>query len=134
MRGRARQLRRSATVSEQRIWNWLRNRSFSGFKFRRQVPVARYVLDFYCPSLKLAIELDGHQHDMLGVAVYDDHRTTFLKSRGIEVVRIENELLAKDAAIVEAVIEYAIAQRVKNRPSPGATRHPLPASGARGND
>jgi very-short-patch-repair endonuclease len=134
MHDRAKQLRQSATVSEQRMWNWLRNRSFSGFKFRRQVPVARYVLDFYCPSLKLGIELDGRQHDMIDVILHDDQRTTYLKARGIEVVRIENELLAKDAAMVEAVIEYAIAQRVKNRPSPGASRHPLPASGERGNE
>jgi very-short-patch-repair endonuclease len=127
MRDRARQLRQSATLSERRMWNWLRNRSFDGFKFRRQVPVGRYVLDFYCASLKLAIELDGRQHDMLGVALHDDERSAYLQSHGIEVVRIENELLAKDAEMVEAIIKYAIAQRVRNRPSPGATRHPLPA-------
>ncbi|PYQ27208.1 MAG: hypothetical protein DMF56_20755 [Acidobacteria bacterium] len=127
MRDRARQLRQSATLSERRMWNWLRNRSFSGFKFRRQVPVGRYVLDFYCASLKLAIELDGHQHDMLGVVLHDDQRTAYLQSRGIEVVRIENELLAKDAEMAEAIIEYAIAQRIRNRPSPGPSGHPLPA-------
>ncbi|HEU4887388.1 MAG TPA: endonuclease domain-containing protein [Thermoanaerobaculia bacterium] len=94
MRGRAKGLRRSMTVSEQRLWNWLRNRTLGGFKFRRQVPVGRYVLDFYCPALKLAIEVDGQQHETLWMAEYDGERTLYLRSQGIEVVRITNKLLA----------------------------------------
>jgi len=53
MRDRARQLRHAPTVSEQRLWNWLRNRTFAGFKFRREEPIGPYVADFYCARLKL---------------------------------------------------------------------------------
>src|SRR5687768_13220114 len=104
MRSRARDLRRSATVSEQRIWNWLRNRSFDGIKFRRQVPIGRFVIDFYCPALKLAIELDGHHHETTWMGEYDGERTVYLRSHGIEVVRITNELLARDSFMAEQVI------------------------------
>ena len=99
------------TVSEQRLWNWLRNRTFDGAKFRRQVPIGPYVLDFYCPALRLAIEVDGRQHQSVWLFDYDDERTVFLRSRGIETVRIANEQLAKDSRIVEDIIHDAIARR-----------------------
>jgi very-short-patch-repair endonuclease len=108
MRSRAKQLRRSITSNERRIWNWLRDRTFHGFKFRRQVPVGRYVVDFYCPALKLAVEVDGQHHETFWVAEHDDARTEYLKARGIEVVRITNKLLATDSLSAEATIEYAI--------------------------
>ena len=53
----ARRMRRAPTRSEDRLWSWLRDRRFSGQKFRRQVPIGRYILDFYCPRLKLVIEI-----------------------------------------------------------------------------
>ena len=99
------------TVSERRLWNWLRNRTFGGFKFRRQAPVGRYVLDFYCPVLKLAIEVDGQQHETPWMAEYDGERTLYLRSQGIEVVRIANKLLATDSLIVEQILQHAIATR-----------------------
>jgi very-short-patch-repair endonuclease len=111
MRSRAKDLRRAMTVSEQRLWNWLRNRTFDGAKFRRQVPVGPYVLDFYCPAVRLAIEVDGAQHQSVWMFGYDDERTAFLRSRGIEIVRIANEQLAKDSRTVEDIIHEAIAQR-----------------------
>jgi very-short-patch-repair endonuclease len=57
--GRARYMRKNATQSEAIVWEWLRNRRFGRWKFRRQHPVGRYVLDFYCDALRLAIEVDG---------------------------------------------------------------------------
>ena len=111
MRDRARQLRQTATVSEQRLWNWFRNRSFAGCKFRRQVPIGHYVIDFYCAALKLAVEVDGHHHEDPGVAETDDRRTRFLLSRGIEVVRISNELLARDTWSAEQILQAVIARR-----------------------
>lgn len=71
MRDRARQLRKTLTLSEHRLWGWLRNRTFRGYKFRRQVAVGHYVLDFYCAALKLAIEVDGAQHSERGIAEID---------------------------------------------------------------
>src|SRR5437016_4832048 len=79
MRERAKALRKSLTVSEQRLWNWLRNRSFSGYKFRRQVPIDRYVVDFYCAELRLAIEVDGHHHETQWNDAYDTQRTLHLR-------------------------------------------------------
>jgi very-short-patch-repair endonuclease len=111
MRDRARQLRRTATVSEQRLWNWLRNRTFDRFKFRRQVAIGTYVVDFYCAQLKLAVEVDGHHHETAEMSDYDSERSLFLRSRGIEVVRITNELLARDSWTAEDVIHAAIATR-----------------------
>lgn len=92
--------------------NWLRNRTFSGFKFRRQVPVGPYVLDFFSPSLKLAIEVDGSQHAADWMADYDGARTAYLTSRSIDVIRISNELLARDSLLVEQIITAAIHARV----------------------
>ena len=111
MRDRARQLRRTATVSEQRLWNWLRNRTFDGCKFRRQVAIGFYVIDFYCAKLKLAVEVDGHHHETADMSDYDSARSLFLRSRGIEVVRITNELLARDSWTAEEVLHAAITTR-----------------------
>jgi very-short-patch-repair endonuclease len=111
MRARAKQLRRAMTLSEQRIWNWLRNRTFDDCKFRRQVPVGPYVLDFYSPAFELANELDGAHHETQWNSEYDSARTSFLHARGIEVVRITNEQLAKDSWTVEEIIRYAISLR-----------------------
>ena len=99
------------TVSEQRLWNWLRNRTFGGFKFRRQAPIGRYVLDFYCPALKLAVEVDGQHHETPWMGEYDDERTCYLQSQGIEVVRIANKLLATDPLSAARILEHAIATR-----------------------
>ena len=110
---RARTLRRALTVSEQRLWNWLRKRSFGGYKFRRQVPVGRYVVDFYCHELRLVIEVDGHQHEQVWMSDHDGERTRFLISRGMDVVRIENEILAKDSFLVEQIITATIRRRVE---------------------
>jgi len=59
---RARYLRKNATPAEQKLWRHLRNREIAGYKFRRQHPVGPYVLDFYCPAARLAIEVDGSGH------------------------------------------------------------------------
>jgi very-short-patch-repair endonuclease len=98
---RARSLRRSLTVSEQRLWKWLRKRTFGGYKFRRQVPIGRYVVDFYCHELKLVIEVDGQHHGEEWMTGYDSDRTRFLASRKLHVLRLTNELLAKDSLMAE---------------------------------
>jgi very-short-patch-repair endonuclease len=113
MRSRARELRRTATVSEQRLWNWLRKRTIGRFKFRRQVPIGRYVVDFYCAELRLVFEIDGHQHETAAVSETDNDRTLHLRARGIEVVRIANEVIAKDPLSVEVVIKAAIDARLR---------------------
>ena len=106
MRDRARALRRNETLSEHRLWGWLRNRTFAGRKFRRQVPIGRYIVDFYCPELKLVIEVDGKQHET--VREHDEIRSEYLEDPGIKVVRITNEMLAKESPIVDEIVRFAI--------------------------
>ena len=111
LRDHARDLRRALTISEQRLWNWLRNRTFGGYKFRRQFPIEGYILDFYCQELGLAIEVDGRQHELPCVREYDDERTCDLKILGVCVLRIPNVLLATDPILVEEQLRFAIQQR-----------------------
>ena len=104
----ARGMRHEPTRSEARIWNWLRARRFSEWKFRRQHPIGRYILDFYSAELKLAIELDGSHHSAEWMIDHESERTRELRSRGIEVVRIPNELLIRDPESVTEFIKAAI--------------------------
>jgi very-short-patch-repair endonuclease len=83
-------MRRNPTRAEDRVWAWLRNRRFDGVKFRRQVPIGRYIVDFYSADVEVAIELDGTHHRSPEMNDYDGQRTAFLRGRGIEVVRIPN--------------------------------------------
>ena len=100
----ARALRRRSTDSERRLWEQLRDRRFRGLKFRRQQPIGgRFVVDFYCAALKLAIEVDGPvHHDQV---VRDADRQRALEASGIIVVRVTVEQLSGDvAALLEALI------------------------------
>jgi ATP-dependent helicase HrpA/adenine-specific DNA-methyltransferase len=104
-------MRRSPTRAEDRIWNWLRCRRFSGLKWRRQHPFGRYILDFYCPELRLAIELDGMQHQQRVINQLDAERELELRGCGIETIRIPNHVLIRDSLLVEQIIEAAVARR-----------------------
>jgi very-short-patch-repair endonuclease len=84
---KARALRRMMTRPEARLWQVLRTRP-DGLKFRHQHPVGPYVLDFYCPAAKLAIEVDGVVHGMGENPVRDAVRDTWLKERGFRICRI----------------------------------------------
>ena len=109
----ARDMRKAPTRSEDRVWSWLRDRRFRGVKFRRQQPFGRYMLDFYCPALKLAVEVDGTHHEKAWVKEYDDQRTLDLQRLGIEVIRIPNQLLIHDYQTAISIIEFAIKRREK---------------------
>ena len=85
---RARSLRRDMTETERLMWAKLRNRRFGRFKFRRQVPIGRYIVDFVCFARRLIVELDGGQHTQQ--QAYDAERTRWLESNGFRVVRIWN--------------------------------------------
>jgi type I restriction enzyme M protein len=88
--GNARRLRRHQTEEEKELWRALRAGRFAGFKFRRQHPVAGQFLDFYCPSGKLAVELDGFVHGTPGQWQKDLAREEFVATEGIEVLRFWN--------------------------------------------
>jgi len=92
----ARDLRQHMTDAEQRLWQCLRGKQLDGFRFRKQHPIARFVLDFYCPAVKLAIEIDGGQHNTAPGRASDEERTRFLKARGIRVLRFWNHEVLQD--------------------------------------
>jgi adenine-specific DNA-methyltransferase len=86
----ARRLRRDLTDAERKLWYALRDRRFAGFKFRRQVEIEPYIVDFLCIAALLVIEVDGGQHD----EELDAERTAFLEARGYRVIRFwNNEVL-----------------------------------------
>ena len=73
---RARRLRRDSTDAERVLWRLLRNRLLAGWKFRRQAPIGRYIVDFVSLEGRVVVELDGSQH--MGPAEYDEERTRWL--------------------------------------------------------
>ena len=89
-------LRRQSTPSERAAWEILRDRRCLGLKFRRQHPIAGFVVDFYCPALDLVVEIDGTVHQSPGVAERDAERSTALARLGLEVVRVPNEKVSSD--------------------------------------
>lgn len=98
----ARNLRKNLTDAEQLLWRLLRDRLFANKKFRRQHPIGRYILDFYCHELKLAIEVDGRQHNVSSGRKYDEKRTRYLNEKGIRVVRFwSNDVLQETDSVLE---------------------------------
>lgn len=87
---KARDLRLHLTDAEQRLWPSLRDRRMGGFKFRRQHPIGTYIVDFYCHQARLAIEIDGGQHNQDDQRLYDERRTAYLEAQGIHVLRFWN--------------------------------------------
>ena len=83
-------LRNRMPKAEIILWSRLRLRQIAGVKFRRQYGVDRFVLDFYCPGLKLAIEVDGPTHYSQEAQVYDQTRQQFVESLGIQFLRFTN--------------------------------------------
>jgi methylmalonyl-CoA mutase cobalamin-binding domain/chain len=105
LKNRIREMRRNATDAEALLWHILRNRAFHNAKFRRQHPVGGYILDFYCHEAKLAIELDGSQHNEDEQVKYDEERAKILREQhGIEVIRFWNsELLNKTEEVLNTL-------------------------------
>ncbi|MBI3169126.1 MAG: endonuclease domain-containing protein [Chloroflexi bacterium] len=86
---RAREMRHPQTPAEATLWRGIRNRNL-GYKFRRQHPINRFIIDFYCAQAKLCIELDGESHLEADQIQYDAARTEFLEILGYKVIRFTN--------------------------------------------
>ncbi|ACZ38059.1 endonuclease domain-containing protein [Sphaerobacter thermophilus] len=108
----ARQLRRTQTPAEATLWQALRGRSFHGLKFRRQHPLGPYVVDFYCPSLRLIIEVDGDVHHER--RDYDTARTEHLAQYHYHVVRFRNEEVLCD---LDGVLQRLTALITEDHPA-----------------
>jgi len=104
LKDKRKELRNNLTPAEATMWMYLQNSKLDGKKFRRQHSVGNYILDFYCPSEKLAIEVDGSSHDDYSAEIYDKERTDFLNKKGITVVRFDNlEVFESGEMVCEAI-------------------------------
>jgi len=98
-----RQLRKNMTDAERTLWRHLRLRQFAGYKFRRQQPIGKYIVDFVCFERKLIIELDGSQHS--GEVAYDSERSAWLEEQGFRVLRFwDNQVFNETDGLKEIII------------------------------
>ena len=105
-RDRARELRKDQTPAEKKLWELLRGRRCGGLRFLRQRLLGQYIVDFYCPARRLAIEVDGSVHDGEAVWAYDAMRQHTLEERGIALIRLRNEEVFStgDAQIIARIL------------------------------
>jgi len=94
------ELRQNLTPAEAYLWSYLKARKFEGKRFTRQHSIAKYIVDFYCPSEKLIIELDGEVHNNTMAHDYDTIRTKDLNTLGYKVLRFENKMVFDNLASV----------------------------------
>ena len=92
---RARELRLHPTPAERHAWTLLRNRGILGLKFRRQHVLHGFIVDFYCPSERIVIELEGNVHDTEARRGYDQARVGFLQAAGYRVIRVRNREVSR---------------------------------------
>jgi very-short-patch-repair endonuclease len=104
LKQRRRELRRNQSDAERALWAKVRNKQFFGMKFFRQYSIGPYILDFYCPTVKLAVELDGGQHNQSDKRERDAARSEYLKAQRIDVMRFwNNEVLLDIESVLSKV-------------------------------
>jgi len=101
---RARELRKRLTHEELLLWEHLRNKKMSGWKFRRQHPINIYIADFYCHELKLVIEIDGELHNNEDQKLWDLNRKAEFDRFGIRELRFTNEQITDNLSEVLTII------------------------------
>ena len=107
----ARKLRKDMTDAERALWQCLRYRQLKGLKFRRQVPLGKYIADFVCFEANLIVEVDGGQHNQ---NEYDEKRTVWLKTQGYNVIRFwNNDVLTSSYEVCSVILDACF----KNPPS-----------------
>jgi len=100
-------LRHHLTKAEAIMWKHLSRRQLLGFKFRRQYSVDNYIIDFYCPELKIAIEIDGDSHYRLVNIEYDQVRQKHIEHYGVKFIRFtNNEVYNNLPGVLDTIAEY----------------------------
>jgi very-short-patch-repair endonuclease len=112
----ARELRNRSTLAEVLLWNQLRNKRMLGYDFHRQKPIDEFIVDFFCPDLMLAIEIDGNSHGQKGRE--DLSRQHRLESIGVHFIRFEDRMVKRQIQNVLGSIEGWIWEHAKKRRSP----------------
>jgi very-short-patch-repair endonuclease len=117
--GFARQMRKTPTDAEQTLWSILRRCNLEGFRFRRQVPISGYIIDFCCLSAGLGVEADGGQHyDPAGIN-YDQQRSAALLAKGIRIIRFsDRDILKHPGAVAEMIYRELTGQASAKEPPP----------------
>ena len=101
------ELRNNLTTAEVTLWNILRRKQIDGLKFRRQHSAGEYIMDFYCPELKLCIEIDGNIHEQTEAFAHDIKRTDYLNSQGITVFRYSNDVVFNQpGGIIDSIKKF----------------------------
>jgi very-short-patch-repair endonuclease len=112
-------LRNNMSPAEKVIWAVLRNRQIEDCKFRRQYSIGAFVIDFYAPELKLALEIDGDSHFQAGAIAYDKERQSFLESKGTQILRFTNQQVYEDLdSVTEAIAQTIRGLRELTPPQP----------------
>jgi len=107
----ARKLRKNMTDAERKLWHFLRSRRLAGLKFRRQVPIGPYIVDFACLEKKVIVEIDGGEHNFPDHRRYDAQRDAYLEGQGFRVLRFWNNQVLSDIEAVLTVILQACQAR-----------------------
>jgi very-short-patch-repair endonuclease len=141
----AQEHRREPTPAEEKLWAALQDRKLAGLKFRPQHPVGSFILDFYCPSCRLGIELDGPIHDSRHE--YDEARTAHLNTRGYQILRFKNEeVITSLSSVLKRILSAARDEsplkgtateptlKDVEQPDDSAARRPLPELGEGGRE
>ncbi len=102
-----RDFRKNPTDTEKMVWECLRARRLNGFKFRRQHPIGRYIVDFYCHAAQLIVEIDGDIHDIPDQMEYDQIREEELRALDLTIIRFRNERIMNDLMqVLEEIASY----------------------------
>jgi very-short-patch-repair endonuclease len=128
LRSFAKDQRSTHTRAEDLLWQQVRAGRFHGYKFKRQVPIAPYIVDFLCAAAKVVVELDGAPHDDPKQKAHDEARDAFLRGQGFRVLRFSNDIMLGNGNLVLDSVRKAIEAELG--PSPGLLRRPpSPAEG-----
>lgn len=114
----ARQLRNNSTKSEIKLWTYLKRNQIYDYDFHRQKPIDEYIVDFFCNTLKLAIECDGYSHEILEVYEKDVMKTKRLNELGVHVLRFSDHQIMNDIDNVLRAIEDYIFKFEENNLTP----------------
>jgi very-short-patch-repair endonuclease len=134
---RARGLRQLMPEAQRRLWRLLRDRRFAGYKFRREHPIGRYVLDFYCPEAQLSLELDGTQHGFPQQKNCDHAKEHYLLTRGIITKRFWNWQVRRQPEVVKENLWRMLQERAAHpenvpvTPEARSRNWPLPTANKR---
>ena len=107
IKSKALAMRKRPTRAEKTLWQYLRGKRLRGFRLRRQQPIDRYIVDFYCRQAQLVVEVDGSSHDTAEAAEYDEQRTRFLEELGLSILRFGNEQVIYEIdAVLNTIAEH----------------------------